>query len=245
MTSRPESCRETRLLALPEPRWAVFFAPDPAHPLTNAAQAWLGRDASGRELPRPMVPRLPPRAIAALTAAPGHYGLHATLKPPFALKAGASPAALTQAARAFASARAPFAIELEVGALGSFLALVPRAPCSAMEALAADAVREFEPFRRPESPEQRAARIRPGMPPRQLQYLEDWGYPYVFEDFRFHLTLTGSIQDHTLSDTARSVLDRLLGPLLAEPLPVTDLCLFHQPDRTAPFRLHSRYALAG
>jgi hypothetical protein len=29
----------------------------------------------------------------------------------------------------------------------------------------------------------------------QLGYLRDWGYPSVFDEFRFHMTLTGGLPD--------------------------------------------------
>ena len=59
--------------------------------------------------------------------------------------------------------------------------------------LAADCVREFEPFRAPLTEEDRARRNPSKLNPRQRDYLDRWGYPYVFEEFRFHMTLTGRL----------------------------------------------------
>ena len=51
--------------------------------------AWLGRDAaSGIALSQPPVDSVSGERLRALTASPRHYGLHATLKPPFRLAAG-------------------------------------------------------------------------------------------------------------------------------------------------------------
>src|SRR5262249_30663264 len=40
---------------------------------------------------------------------------------------------------------------------------------------------------------EREQRLSAGLSERQIENLDRWGYPYVFEDFRFHLTLTGPI----------------------------------------------------
>jgi hypothetical protein len=54
-------------------------------------------------------------------------------------------------------------------------------------------VREFDGFRAPLTPEDRARRNPSALTPRQCDYLDRFGYPYVMEDFRFHMTLTGRI----------------------------------------------------
>jgi hypothetical protein len=53
------------------PRYAVYYAPDPQHPLAQAGCAWLGRDA------RALAPLTLP--ACDLVRAPWRYGFHATL----------------------------------------------------------------------------------------------------------------------------------------------------------------------
>src|SRR4051812_29789724 len=72
-----------RLIGAPAPaaRLALYWAPEVDDPLHHLGSAWLGRDAeSGAPVPQPKLPGLD---LAALTADPRGYGLHATLKPPF------------------------------------------------------------------------------------------------------------------------------------------------------------------
>ena len=63
-------------------------------------------------------------------------------------------------------------------------------------ALADAAVDAFEPFRAPPSPAERLRRNPDAMTPRQRALFERYGYPYVRELFRFHMTLTGPLGAH-------------------------------------------------
>ena len=51
-----------------------------------------------------------------------------------------------------------------------------------------------------------------------------WGYPYVFDAFKFHITLTGRIE----GKTARQLIQHLenwLNPILPDPFVIPDLVL--------------------
>src|SRR5262249_29039213 len=74
-----------------------------------------------------------------------------------------------------------------------FIAVVAAEPSIALDRLAADGVMAFDRFRRPLTSHEREQRLGAGLSERQIENLDRWGYPYVFEDFRFHLTLTGPI----------------------------------------------------
>lgn len=71
-----------------------------------------------------------------------------------------------------------------------------------------------------------------------------WGYPYVFEEFRFHITLTGRLplpeQAHVLD-----VLAPIVHELNREPLMLNGLAVCVQPRRHAPFVLVRRYGFDG
>ena len=70
-----------------------------------------------------------------------------------------------------------------------------------------------------------------------------WGYPYVLEEFRFHLTLSGSLGPAEV-DAVMGVLGPWLAPLLPRPFVIEDLCLFGE-DAAGRFHLLSRHALTG
>lgn len=175
-----------------EPRYAIYFVPGTDTPLYRFGASVLGYDChSGREVP---VIDGADASWPAITQEPRVYGFHATLKAPFRLAEGATVSDLGRAVEAFAADRpAVLGGSLAVRALGSFIALVPAATCTDINLLAEACVREFDRFRAPMTHEDRARRLAGGLSPRQIEQLDRWGYPYVFEDFRFHMTLTGSL----------------------------------------------------
>lgn len=222
-------------------RWAIYFAPAAASALRRFGDRWLGRDVeTGARLAQPSVPGIPAERLAELTEAPRYYGFHATLKPPFHL-AGADPVALIAAAEAFTATRAPFrAAALRPARIGRFIALTFAAPAPDVMDLAADCVRAFDRFRAPPSEAELAKRRAAGLSERQERYLAEWGYPYVFDEFRFHLTLTGPFEDDALAARISAFVEAELADTLAEPLAVEGIALFRQPDRASPFVLERR-----
>jgi len=219
-------------------RWAVYLAPPRGSVLETLANHWLGRDLQGQPLARPAVPGFSSARLEEVTRAPRHYGFHATLKPPFALAEGTDEGRLRATAADFAAARVPFrAPPLTVAAIGSFLALVPSADAPALGVLAADCVRAFDHLRAPPLPEETAKRRQAALTPRQEAYLERWGYPYVLEEFRFHMTLTGPMPDAEERATLRAALAEMMAPACAEPLTVDAIALYAQAHRAAPFAL--------
>lgn len=177
------------------PRYAIYHVPPADAALYRFGAALLGYDAfEPRDLEHP------PQALNAfadwheLTADPRKYGFHATLKAPFLLKDGASEADLVAAFDRFAATpREIPVIAPVVRSIGSFIAVVPDAAVAALAKLADDCVTAFDPLRAPLTAHDRQRRLKSPLTPRQIEHLDRWGYPYVFEEFRFHMTLTGSL----------------------------------------------------
>jgi putative phosphonate metabolism protein len=221
-----------------EPRYAIYFVPAPETPLYQAGATLLGYDVySGKRLPFPDGLALGRDDWSALTSEPRTYGFHATLKAPFRLAPGRRAEELATALATFAAAaREPVVIAPAVRTIGSFAALIPGEPCLALDRLAADCVRTFEEFRAPLSDNERRKRLAAPLSAQHKENLESWGYPYVFEDFRFHMTLTGGIApDH--QDAVLACLRRKLGAIESRPVPVDRVALLCQPDRNTPFHL--------
>jgi len=225
-------------------RYAIYYAPPRDSALSRMADAWLGRDAwSGAALERPSLPGLDGLDLDALTADPRGYGFHATLKAPFELADGASEAELLDFAAAFAARQAPFVAAVSPASLGRFLAFRLETPTPQMDALHAACVREFDPFRAPLSDFDLARRRKAPLTEEQDSRLVSWGYPYIFEDFRFHMTLTGAIRDTALAE-------RVLAALQAHFAPVSGahrfdgVAVFKQADRAAPFHVLERFAFS-
>jgi putative phosphonate metabolism protein len=227
-------------------RYAVYFAPEPVSDMARFGAAWLGYDvATGEAVAPPVVAGIDPERQHAITAEPRRYGFHATLKPPFALADGTDADALSAAVAAFAGSIAAFtAPRLHLASISGFLALTLSEPCAAMQDLADRCVGVLDHFRAPPSAAELARRRRAKLTPRQEELLARWGYPYVMEEFRFHMTLTARL-DADEGAVARNALAPLVAPLCQSPLAVDALSLFHQPSAEAPFRLVDRYKLAG
>ena len=230
-------------------RWAIYWAPPAASALANFGARWLGRDAERGAVPQGQGLALPPGTdpawLATVTADPRHYGLHATLKPPFRLADGRAPAALVTALERFAAVTTPVTgPPLVLRRLGRFLALVPNGPAPAVLALAARLVEAFDDFRAPPSDAELARRRAHRLSPDHEANLVRWGYPYVMDAFRFHVTVSGSLDAPTL-DRLEAILAPLVAPFGATPLEIAELALFAQPDDATPFTVTRRFALVG
>ena len=222
-------------------RIALYYAPATDDPLHQRASAWLGRDAvSGAEISQPAIAGID---IAEVTADARGYGFHATLKPPFRVQ-GDLKAAL-QTAQDFAARTASFTLPpLQITNLDGFLALLEAAPCPPLQALADGAVTALDPHRAPATEAEIARRKPEKLSPRQREYLEAWGYPYVFAEWRFHMTLTRRLTPAEKAIILPAVTDAL-GDAPAISRTVTDICIFAQAAPGAPFIILERLKLRG
>lgn len=207
-------------------RYAIYYTAPPG-PLADFGAAWLGWDIRAGAAVTHAVLEGINEDIAALTETPRKYGFHGTIKPPFRLTAGTNVDQLAEEAEALCAGLSPITLDgLELSRLGSFLALTTTGNTALLERLASTLVKSLDHFRAPASEAELAKRRRANLSDRQEHYLVEWGYPYVMEEFRFHLTLTGRMN----SKHAQSLLEALR-PIVSTVLP-------------APFQV-SKVALAG
>lgn len=225
-------------------RFAIYFTP-PAHdPLTLAAAQWLGRSAfSGEAMEPPAIPGMGLHDIAFNTALPRRQGFHAVLKAPFRLAPGVTEQALLRHLMRFAGAHAPFELpRLEVARLGNYFGLAPASPCDTMRFLAASVVQEFDAFRLPLS-EAELERSDPGdLSASQFANLHRWGNPYVMDEYRFHMTLTGPLSAVDMPRFEWSLRD-YFDPYLKRPVEIANLALFVEEEPGAPFQVHSLHPM--
>ena len=228
-------------------RYAIYFAPAEDSELWRFGINWLGRDPiTGQVLEQPAVPGLSSETLAAATESPRNYGFHATMKPPFHLADGADAAGLRQAAAKFAAEHKAFdAPPVSIQRIGRFQAFALTAPSEAMDRLAADCVTAFDAFRAPPSTAELAKRRQRGLSERQERYLQQWGYPYVMEEFRFHMTMLGSIRDEAVHEAVTAYLTPRAAFFAEQPLLVDAICLYRQETREAPFQLVERFPFTG
>jgi putative phosphonate metabolism protein len=226
------------------PRYALYYAPAPRSELGRFGAHLLGYDAFSRKtlrFPVDIEQALPD--WGELTQDPRKYGFHATLKAPMALADGKSEAELLAACAEFAATPRPVPmIKPVVNTISGFIAIVPSQHSVELEQLAAAAVSHFDSFRAPLTPEDRARRNPDRLPPRQREYLERWGYPYVMEEFRFHMTLTGRLPVER-RETVLAVLRQRFAALDMNSLAVDRLALFKQSDSSSRFQIVRHYNL--
>ena len=230
--------------ALTQGRYGVYYAPERGGALDRFGAAWLGRD---NETGLPVAPALPdglsPEDWRAATESPRHYGFHGTLMPPFTPLPDVDEAGIIARLESLAGSLAPFDLApLSVRGIGSFLALVPDEQAGLTKAAEA-CLRAMTPLRVPATPEENEARRTPALTPVQNRLLNEWGYPYVLTEFRFHITLTGRVQDPEQRAQLTDILSVQAATVTGRARSVRELCLFHQPDRSAPFRLIHRARL--
>lgn len=224
-------------------RYAIYAMPPTDSALWAIGSSVLGYDAaSGLDVPFPDHPIFADPLSLAWSAEPRRYGFHGTLKAPFRLAEGRSEADLVAELQGFASVRHSIPLDLTLAPVGHFLALVDPEPPPALRQLADDCVRHFDPFREPLSPEDRERRHPDALIQRQVDNLDTWGYPYVFDDFQFHMTLTGSLD---VADRHRlePVLRELLGAVSLR-LTLDALALFRQDDAEGRFVVCGRMPFA-
>ena len=231
------------------PRYAIYYAPAQTSDLDRFGASLLGYDAFGcHDLPFPADVLQAAPDWQELTADPRKYGFHATLKAPFRLALDKTEAELLAASSAFAATpRAIPIIKPVVGSISGFIAVTPAEPPSELIQLAANCVTAFDSFRAPLTDADRARRNPSRLTPQQREHLDRWGYPYVMDDFRFHMTLTGRLVAERREPVQTMLVSRFAALELAS-LPIDRIAVFRQQDTTSRFRvvnhwkLHSKHA---
>lgn len=224
-------------------RVAIYYAPDPSSEWWLAGSHWLGRcAATSRMMQQPEISAVSPADFSRLTAEPRRYGWHATLKAPFQLAPGCTLDELCAAVMKFCRGRRPVDLPpLQVSRMGNFLALRPQQASPALELLAADCVQQLHGLAAPLSDAELARRREGELTPEQDALLMAWGYPWVMQHFRFHLSLTGPLTGVT-ARVVESLQDEAVAQFHHLPACKVDrLSIFVEPVRGADFLLYKQF----
>lgn len=218
-------------------RYAIYFAPDKRSPWWNFGAHWLGRNEhDNAPLAQPLVSGLVPELLNAITAEPRRYGFHATLKAPFRLSADHQESDLIARMNQLARTLVPAALSpMRVCRLNNFVALLPQTSLEPVNIIAAACVTELDDLRAPLAPAELARRSLAKLDGREAELLTCYGYPYVLDRFRLHMTLTGPVD----SAIAGLVIDAVSAEVDAlnqlVPLQLDRLCLFVERSPGATF----------
>jgi len=231
---------------MPTTRYAIYFTPPPDSPLARFGAGVIGYDCFDRaDVPHRLIDGIDPAMLELATVEPRRYGFHATLTAPFQLAPGTGDDQIAAAFSAFAASHAPVTVgALRVAAISRFIVLSPTEPYPAVEAFADSCLMAFDRYRAPLTDAERARRIAAGLSTRQIQLLERWGYPYVLDEFRFHMTLAGPIPDNERTAFKKS-LSKAFNGLTRDHLELGEVSLMRQDDPASRFYVLARHRLTG
>ena len=228
-------------------RYAIYYCPRPGSSWWDRGCRWLGRRAEDdSEVTQPVLDGIDPQALRAMTQEPRRYGWHATLKAPFSLRPEFDYCALRERVQAICRVRVSQAIpRLVVRRLENFLALVPVEKSHALALTAQLCVTDVQHMAIPLAQAELDRRRRAPLTARQDHLLLEWGYPFVLDEYRFHLSLTGSFDG--LSDAQISALEIGAQSWFGElPAPeFSTIAVFAEPSRGANFMLIEHFDLVG
>ena len=213
--------------------------------MAKFGRAWLGWDchkgqyiSSENAFSEPLADR------EYFTKKPRKYGLHATLKAPFRLQTTQNEPALRSAFHGFCNHQKPAASgNLTLSEQGGFISLRPQRQSAALFELGKNCLEAFDPFRAPLDQNDLNRRRNAHLSPRQNDFLHQWGYPYVLQEFQFHITLSSR-----LSILQREKIIPALKNLLAHeldcPFIIAHLALMGE-DRNGQFHILEEANLSG
>jgi hypothetical protein len=227
-----------------DPRYAVYFVPAADSALFRFGSALLGYNCyCGSDVDFPDVLPMERSAWRDLTGEPRRYGFHATLKAPFYLAREATEAELVEQFRRFSVGldEAPVFAPV-IDALEGFIAIVPGVADAAVDRLAASCVIGFDRFRAPLNARDRERRL-PGLSARHVAHLDRWGYPFVFNEFRLHMTLTGRLAAERHSAVLSVLREEFAAACGALPVRIDRLALMRQDRSDARFRVIDHAAI--
>lgn len=228
-------------------RHAAYFAPALQSQAWELGSQWLGRCAHQMTpLAQPQFENLSAELFETLTRTPRLYGWHATLKAPFELNVDATLEALESAfSHLVHSTVSAFHLPLKLVEIGNFLALVPAQPSPPLQQLAEDCVRGLHTLALPLSDAELKRRTGAGLTARQTELLHAWAYPYVMEQFQFHMTLSGSLKNIApeVKKALKAAAKEWFAPFLEHGLYIDAVTWFAQDQQNGDFRWAERFEL--
>ena len=220
-------------------RYAIYYLPPSDSALWRFGCSVIGYDSSSGRAVETCIPAFD---MKPLTTEPVRYGFHATLKAPFHLRESVTEHQLISAIAAFARDQAPVEVGcLELKCIAGFLALTPKQHQSGVDEFAALCVQTFDIFQAPMSDEERRRRLKAPLSQRQQRYLDLWGYPYVLDEFRFHMTLTNRLSDDMIEPLMQALSHSCPQTDLAHNIEAISLCAQTEPNKR--FREIARFRL--
>ena len=216
-------------------RYAIYYIPDMR--LFQIGSHWLGWNSLlGHETYLSNDHR-------EITKRPRKYGFHATIKPPFSLASKFTQSELQAEFHTFCPTVSPVTGGiLKISRLGQFLAITQDEQPNEVTDLAAATVSHFDKFRARLTEDDIEKRRRRTLTPLQDELMLRWGYPYVMQEFKFHMTLTGPLQNNEI-DAIEHDANTRFQEFLDKPLNLASLSLLGEDRENGRFHAIERLSL--
>ena len=216
-------------------RYAIYYIPE--LPLFQIGSDWLGWNSiTGQETTLSADHR-------RITDRPRKYGFHATVKPPFSLASNSTQGDLQDAFQTFCASVSPATgSTLKISRLGRFLAMTQDVQSNEVTELAASTVSHFDKFRAPLSDQDIAKRRQRRLTPQQDALMLRWGYPYVMQEFKFHMTLTGPLAPNEI-DAIEHDANTRFQEFIGQPLKIASLALLGEDSDSGRFHVVDKLSL--
>ena len=210
-------------------RYAIYYVPSENSELDLFGKCWLGWDPyKGVETTKSDLSKLPSfKKFSSLVLTPKQYGFHGTIKAPFRLKNEYTYNDLENKVREISKQIHSFYFDqLIIKKLGNFIGLIPTNNLK-INAVSNKFVEELD-YLRDELSESEIKKRKPHkLTSNQKQMLFKWGYPYVFNEFKFHLTLTSKLNVVEIDEVFRS-LQNILKQVNLNKISFNNICIFGQ-----------------
>ncbi|MFE3279975.1 DUF1045 domain-containing protein [Nocardia sp. NPDC059239] len=200
--------------------------PTPARRLREVVTDWFARDD-----------------MREVTIDARRYGYHATVKAPFHLADGVTEADLHTLTSAVVARHHPVTIpSLKPAVISGFRVLTPTGNQEDINHLAAEVVRRIDTFRAPLTPDEYTRRRPDQLTPGQRELLDEYGYPYVLDEYRFHITLTDTLPPRRETEIDQQIAAHF-SPVIGVDVLLTALAICVEPTPGGPFELLSLHPL--
>ena len=141
---------------------------------------------------------------------PAKYGFHATLKAPFRLKRNVKTKNFYDVISHIAAQHSRFKIKgLKIVYSKKFTFITSRKEIKSLINLENDLVKHLDTFRAELNKTEIKKRNPDSLTFKQNKYLKEWGYPFVLDQFKFHMTLMNQ-NNNKLSNKQKLELEKLI-----------------------------------
>jgi len=224
-------------------RYALSFTPSPSSLLWETGSKWIGLDSYfGKFLEQPCISGIESDRLWELTSSARYFGLQAIIKFPFRLASATTVEKLYDLLGSYAAQQQSVALTgLELQNSNDCFFLQSQTVPIQLLHIASGAVKMLNQVRAPLNPSECARLKAEFLTTQEKRNVQIWGYPYVFDQYKFQIRVTSRITKMVEKEMMYSALNRFFAPVCAEPLLIDALSLYVENGAGSPLRFLHRF----